>query len=166
MGKARNSCRRKRPKNNRPMLSKRVNLTRTTEDIADVIVSVGEHNTSMSTSSEVSSTQARKVSDANKIMEYNNFVMDEKDYFIMVHFKLLEIIINAIVACPACASRNILFYDSLDRRMGLANRLCVRCDDCEWSFERFSSPEIKKEEIHLEGSGKKATGRNMFECNV
>ena len=90
MDKGGNRCRRKRPKNNTPKFSKRVKLTQTTVYIADVTVSHGEHNTPMSTSSEASSTRARKVSDANKIIEYNNFVMDEKDYFIVVHFKLLE----------------------------------------------------------------------------
>ena len=39
--------------------------------------------------------------------------------------------------------------------MGLPHNLRVRCDDCEWSFESFSSPEIKKQEIYLECSGKK-----------
>ena len=166
MGKGRNRSRTKRPRNNTPKFSKRRKLTQTTEDIADdVTVSVGEHDTS-TTSTEASSTRARKVSAVNEIMDDNNFVMDEKDYFIVVNFKLLENIINLIAVCPACASKNILFYDSLDRRMGLAHKLCVRCHDCEWSFESFSSPEIKKQEQHLKGSGKKATGRNMFECNV
>ena len=120
MGNGRNRSRTKRPRNNTPKFTKRIKLTQTTEDIADdVTVSVVDHHdTSMPTSTETSSTRARKVPDVNEILDDNNFVMDEKDYFIVVNFNILENIINLIAICPSCASKNILFYDSLDRRMG------------------------------------------------
>ena len=83
---------------------------------------------------------------------------ENEDYFILINFQILSDFIVKFTCCQNCESRNVVFTNKSELRMGLACKLQLSCEDCLYEHSFFSSNECKKSE--------ETQGRNLFECNV
>ena len=81
---------------------------------------------------------------------------DLHDYFLMVNFKHLVIIIEAVGHCPNCLGR-VKLQNQLQFRMGFACKLNLSCYKCKWEQDLYTSGEVNLQ---------KGPGRKYYEVNV
>jgi len=81
---------------------------------------------------------------------------DLHDYFLMVNFKHLVNIIEAVGHCPNCLGR-VKLQNQLQFRMGFACKLNLSCYKCKWEQDLYTSDEVNLQ---------KGPGRKYHEVNV
>ena len=81
---------------------------------------------------------------------------DDDDYYIFLSFKVLHTLISILARCKDC-NGDLSLYHNEEKRMGFSTFLTVKCQQCEWKHEFYSSSEIEM---------KNSPGRNMQDVNL
>ncbi|XP_057301380.1 uncharacterized protein LOC130635880 [Hydractinia symbiolongicarpus] len=103
---------------------------------------------------------------SQKLSSTDGSVLEKENYFVFIDFDILKTFIEAVAVCNRkdCGSKNVVFLNKLNLRMGLACKLQLLCNDCSHEVTFFTSEECRKSEPIKTNNDNK--GRNLFECNV
>ena len=82
---------------------------------------------------------------------------NEDDLFFVINFHMLELLINQICVCCSYNGQNLEICNTDKKRFSL--QFSIDCNDCEWSYKFFSSPEFRFQE-------KDSKGRKSYEVNI
>ena len=80
-----------------------------------------------------------------------------QDNFFLMNFCILKSMISHICVCCSCNSDKLEILNT--EKKGLSLQFSIKCNDCEWIYKFFPSPEFKLEE-------KDAWGQKSCKVNI
>ena len=128
-----------------------------------------KQNTSDENEQQCSSTspQQQQLSDCSSrgkkisIDDSTDTVVDDKDYYVLMKFKVMIDMITSVGVCPNCKQKSLVLNDDLKQRMGLAHSMTLSCSNIRCTYtQNFCSDETCK----LTTRNKK--GRNPYQSNI
>ena len=69
---------------------------------------------------------------------------NQENFFFLMNFCILKSLINQICVCRSCNCGNLEIHNT-DKK-GLSLQFSTECNDSNWTYKFFSSPEFKFQE--------------------
>ena len=159
--KIRNKRKRKNARNQytctkRIVLSEQNNDTATTAELSSPTVTQISRETEDDISDLNQSESFQKLS--KSVVNLVDIETNEDNFFFLMNFCILKSLINQICVCRSCNGEYLEIYKT-DKK-GLSLQFSTECNDCDWIFKLFSSPEFKFQEKYSNGQKSYEVGRD------